>query len=262
MAKLSISQAWDETRAILARESKLIAPVALASLVLPAILVNLIVPGQSNLAAAVSSLLLVAVVFLVTSLGQLSIIRLAMGPEVTVGDAIRHGARRTVPFAGAFCIWFVPFAVLGSIPYSMILANPAQPPLAASIGLIVLSLVGIILAVRLLVLGPVASAEDLWSLAIISRSWRLTGGHWWRLFAFVLFFMIGAVALFLAVESIVGLIARLTVGEAVPPLSAAGLVVIIIGRVLIAAIYVVLFVMQTRIYVQLAGGPGVPRSGT
>ena len=44
MAKLSISQAWDETRLILARDGKLIAAVALALFVLPGIVLN--VPFQ------------------------------------------------------------------------------------------------------------------------------------------------------------------------------------------------------------------------
>src|SRR3954469_21169370 len=44
MAKLSISQAWDETRLILERDGKLIAAVALALFVLPGIVLNVAVP--------------------------------------------------------------------------------------------------------------------------------------------------------------------------------------------------------------------------
>ena len=44
MRALSISQAWDETRLILARDGKLIAAVALALFVLPGIVLDVAVP--------------------------------------------------------------------------------------------------------------------------------------------------------------------------------------------------------------------------
>src|SRR5438552_18233319 len=48
MSKLSVSQAWDEARAVLSHDGKLIAPVALAALVLSGVLVNLFLPTSAN----------------------------------------------------------------------------------------------------------------------------------------------------------------------------------------------------------------------
>jgi hypothetical protein len=57
--------------------------------------------------------------------------------------------------------------------------------------------------------------------------------------------------LIMAVSSGLGLVARLTIGP-VTPLSIAGLLLVLVAQVLTAAIYVVLFVMQARMYLQLA----------
>src|SRR5690349_4027948 len=122
MRKLSISQAWEESRVVLARDGKLIGAVALAMLVLPGLVVNAIVPAapRGEMPAAGPWIIAGLVALVISFIGQLSIIRLAMGPQITVGEAIAHGARRTLPFIGAFLIWAVPFAILLSILYGVV----------------------------------------------------------------------------------------------------------------------------------------------
>jgi hypothetical protein len=254
MAKVSISEAWDETRAVLVRDGKLISSVALALLVLPGVVLNVLLPHGVSIGTGQQAVWVVVavVVLLSTFIGQLSVLRLAMGPHISVGEAIGHSAARLLPFFGAFLLWVVPFLVLGSIPYAIIRGHPADASTAAGVGLLALMALAMFLAIRLLLIGPVASAERGGSLAIIRRSWDLTQGNWWRLFGFVLVFAIGAIVLIMAVSSGLGLAARLTIGQ-VTPLSVAGLLLVIVAQVLTAAIYVVLFVMQARIYLQLAG---------
>jgi uncharacterized membrane protein YjgN (DUF898 family) len=93
----------------------------------------------------------------------------------------------------------------------------------------------------------------------------MTRGNWWRLFAFLLLFGIGALVLLIAVESVMSLIARMLLGG-VDPLSLGGLVVAIVAQLVSAAIWTLFFVMVARIYVQLAHGAeapaSVPSSGT
>lgn len=254
MTKVSISQAWDETRAVLAHDGKLISSVALALLVLPGVVLNVVLPHGVTLGTGtqVIWLILGVVVLLLTFTGQLSVLRLAMGPQISVGEAIRHAATRALPFFGAFMLWVVPILVLGSVPYQIIRSHPTDASTAAGIGLLALMAVAMFLAIRLLLIGPVASAEHGGPLAILRRSWDLTAGNWWRLFGFVLIFAVGAIVLIMAVSSGLGLVARLTIGQ-VNALSIPGLLMILIGQVLTAAVYVVLFVMQARIYLQLAG---------
>lgn len=259
MAKVSISQAWDETRAVLARDGKLIASVALALLVLPGVVLNVLLPNGVSIGTGQQAtwVVLGVIVLILTFIGQLSVLRLAMGPHIAVGEAIRHAAVRALPFIGAFLLWVVPFLVLGSIPYQIIRSHPAEASTTAGVGLLALMALAMFLAIRLLLIGPVASAEQGGSLRIIRRSWDLTEGNWWRLFGFVLIFAIGAMVLILAVSNGLGLVARLTIGR-VTPLSVGGLVLVLVAQVLTAAIYVVLFVMQARIYSQLAAN----REGT
>ena len=254
MTKVSISQAWDETRAVLAHDGKLISSVALALLVLPGVVLNVVLPHGVTLGTGTQVIWVVlgVVVLLLTFTGQLSVLRLAMGPQISVGEAIRHAATRALPFFGAFMLWVVPILVLGSVPYQIIRSHPTDASTAAGIGLLALMAVAMFLAIRLLLIGPVASAEHGGPLAILRRSWDLTAGNWWRLFGFVLIFAVGAIVLIMAVSSGLGLVARLTIGQ-VNALSIPGLLMILIGQVLTAAVYVVLFVMQARIYLQLAG---------
>ncbi len=267
MAKLSISQGWDETRAILARDGKLIAAVALALFVLPGIVLNIAVPrapaGQMWQPSP-TAMVILAVVLLITLVGQLSVVRLALGPHITVGEAISHGARRLLPYVGAFLLWSVPLLAIGSVLYTMSNPQGRSPSVAAAIALLAVTALGVFISVRLMLLSAVASAESGGPLAILQRTWALTRGNWWRLFGFVVMLLIAAMAAIWAVGAVVGVVAKLAFGD-LSPLSIGGLIVVIVGQLLSAAISVVLLVMIARLYAQRAGAGGaqasVPSSG-
>ena len=265
MRKVSISQAWDETRAVLERDGKLIAAVALAMLVLPGVAGSVLMPKGTSINPTPVGYVVVFAVFLITFVGQLSIVRLAMGPHLTVGEAIRHGAARTLPYAAAFFLWVIPFFVIGSFPYKIAASNAGQPSTAAAIGLLALTALGMFIVIRLLLTGPVAAAENVGPLNIIRRSWELTAGNWWRLFGFVAVFVVGALALIWAVTAVVGVISRLWLGQ-ISTDSIPGLLILLVVQAITSALYCVLFVMQARIYTQLSGRgeaqAGVPSSGT
>lgn len=266
MAKLSISQAWDECRAILARDGKLISTVALALFVLPGIVLNVVTPSvrAGDLPAPGLWIAVVVIVVLISMIGQLSVIRLALGPHITVQEAIVHGSRRLIAYLGAVCLWIAPILIVDSILFKIIKGNPTHPSVAAALLLLLVNLTAMIIAVRLLFLSPVASAEDENSFVVLRRSWELTHGNWWRLFGFMLVFFVGAVIVVWAVSAVAGLLMQLAFGD-VSPLSIGGLIVIIISQLISGALYVVLFVMLARLYVQRAGGagtqPSVPSSG-
>lgn len=256
MAKLSISQAWDECRAILARDGKLISTVALALFVLPGIVLNVVTPSvrAGDLPAPGLWIAVVVIVVLISMIGQLSVIRLALGPHITVQEAIVHGSRRLIAYLGAVCLWIAPILVVDSILFKIIKADPAHPSVAAALLLLLINLTALIIAVRLLLLSAVASAEDENSFVVLRRSWELTHGNWWRLFGFMLVFIIGAFVAVWAIGSVVGLLVRFAFDD-VNPLSVGGLIVIIISQLISGALSVVLFVMLARIYAQRAGRP-------
>ena len=254
MSKVSISQAWDETRAIVARDGKLISTVALALLVLPGVVMAVLMPRGVTLQTSEQQIwvAIILVVLVITFIGQLAIVRMAMAPHISVGEAIRHAGSRVLPFLGAFLLWAVPLLMLVAIPYGLIRNNPSAQQLPASLGLLAITIIGMFIFIRLMLIGPVAIAERGGSFAILGRSWTITKGNWWRLFGFLLMFGIGAIALLWAVSAALGVVAHLMVGT-ISALSIAGLILILVAQVLTAAIYVVLFVMQARIYTQLAG---------
>lgn len=252
MSKVSISEAWDETCAIVARDGKLVATVALALLVFPGVIMTVIMPRGVSLATPQQlTWVAILVILIVTFTGQLAIFRMAMGPHISVGAAIRRAASRVLPFLGAFLLWVLPMLVLTAIPYAIIHNNPSPQQLAANLGLLAIVLLGTFIGVRLMLIGPVATAEPGGSIAIIRRSWAMTAGNWWRLFGFLLMFGLGAIALLWAVNAALGVVAQLLIGT-ISALSVPGLILILIGQMVTAAISVVLFVMQARIYVQLA----------
>jgi hypothetical protein len=261
MAKLSISRAWDETRAILAHDGKLISTVALALFVLPGIILNIVTPAirTGEMPQPGLWLVVVVLVLLVSLTGQLSVIRLALGPHITVRDAIVHGARRLIPYLGAIVVWLAPIFIADSLLLRTMKADAAHPSVAAAVAVLVISLIGLILAVRLMLLSAVASAEDGNSFELLRRSWDLTRGNWWRMFGFLLIFGIGALVLLWAVQSVLGLGVRLAFGD-LTVLSVGGLIVIIIGQLISGALSVILFVMLARLYAQRAGSVGVQAS--
>jgi hypothetical protein len=267
MPKLSLSRAWEETTTVLARDGRLFLPVALALFVLPGLIVNVSMPEVAATQVLQSGpwMVVALVALLVSLVGQLATIRLAIEPHVSVGEAIAHGARRLLPYVSASLLWLVPLLLVGSALYAFLGANEAHPSVAASLALIVLCIFLAFVAVRLILSSAVASAEPVGPLMILRRSWDLSRGNWWRLFAFLLLFGIGALCLIYAVDSVAGLIVRIVTEDA-GPRSLGGLIVSIVSQLVSALLSVVLFVMLARLYVQRTGGgsaqASVPSSGT
>jgi hypothetical protein len=263
MSKLSLSRAWEETMAVLARDGRLFLAVALALFVLPGLVLSVSMPvstpGQLPPGGPWVAIAVLAV--LISLVGQLSVIRLSMEPHVAVGEALMHGLRRLLPYIGAALLWLVPLLIVGSILYGVLAMNETHPSVAAAVALLVLTIIGIFLAVRLMLSSPVASAEDVGPVTILRRSWALSRGNWWRLFVFLLLFGIGALCLIWAIDSVAGLIIRLFAEDS-GPRSLGGLLTAIVSQLVSALLSVVFFVMLARIYVQRSAQPSVPSSGT
>jgi Membrane domain of glycerophosphoryl diester phosphodiesterase len=267
MPKLSLSRAWDESMAVLARDGRLFVAVALALFVLPGLVLDVSMPdmvaGQFPPAGPWIGIGIVAL--LIWLVGQLAVIRLAMEPHVAVGEAIMHALKRLFFYVLSAFLWLVPILVLGSVLSAFLEVNRTHPSMVVAISLILLTVVAIFLAIRLILSSAVASTEDVGPLSILQRSWSLTRGNWWRLFVFVLLFWIGALCLLWAVGSVAGVVVRLAVEDS-GPRSLGGLLISIISQLISALLSVGCFVMLARIYVQLARTDApqasVPSSGT
>jgi hypothetical protein len=267
--RISLSAAWDETKAILAREGRLLAAVALAMLVLPGIILDLSMPvTQPGKMPPAGPWLAVAAVALAISLaGQLALIRLALGTGGSVGDAIVHGFRRLLPYLAALLLWVLPLMLIAAALYVAAGVGTETPRGLPAFGFLVVVLVGLFVAIRLLLSSSVASAEDHGPLGILKRSWALGRGNWWRLFAFALLFVITLLVLLSATSAVLGSVIAAATGG-LKPWSLGTLLLALVSQLISSAVSVVFFVMLARMYRQVAGGgsaaasAGVPSSGT
>jgi hypothetical protein len=272
MAKLSISKAWEESQRVLAHDGRLLASVALALVLLPEVIASVIAPA-SSLSGQQSPpwLPLVSIIVLILGvIGQIAIIRLALGPTTSVGQAISHGVRRFVPGLVAAILFIVPLLVLMGLLLGL-LAGPTaiaavrNGTVDPSVGrlFLLLSLAFVLIMARFLLIMPVTTAEPGGPIHILRRAWELGSGHYLRLLGFFVSLLIAAAILLLAAQFLGGILARTLFGDA-KPLSVGALLIAVIGGVTQTAFVVVFATLLARIYAQLAGGSaqsGVPRAG-
>ena len=253
MSSLSISAAWEQSKAIVAREGRLLAAVALALIVFPQVVLAVVGLPLGSDATMLSKLIYVAVVIL-GFVAQIALNRLAIGPSVTVADAITMALSRVVSlFAAIFAVLIglvlVAVVLMTAMGAAKLITIPApgQTPPPALIALLVL-LTALAFAIFQLIF-PVAAVET---------------GNPLRLLAFILIVFTGLGVVVMLSQLGVGSMVLLTLG---PP-NAGSLSALVLGLVagtIQAGFTVVTAVMLARIYVQLAGRgelqPGVPNSG-
>ncbi|HEY0165229.1 MAG TPA: glycerophosphoryl diester phosphodiesterase membrane domain-containing protein [Sphingomicrobium sp.] len=267
MAKLSISKAWDEARAIIARDGGLLMTIALALFVLPGLVSEMVTPEApaGEFPPFGYWTILTVIALLIALVGQLAVIRLGTGSRATVGQVIGDGARRAPAYFAASLIWLLPFLLIGAGLLGIVARDPENISVPAAIGLLLLICVMLYFAMRMLMTSAVASAESANPLAIVRRSWDLTRGHALRLLGFFLVFLLGALIVIAAVSAIIGIVVELALGGT-EPMTVGALLVALVTQIVSAAVSVLLMLMIARIYVQLAGDrpaeASVPHSGT
>jgi len=268
MSSLSISEAWEEAKAIVARDGKLLATVALALIVFPQTVFGVVGapvgPQSSGL-----SMITYIVVALLGCAAQISLNRLAIGPAVTVGSAIATGFRRlasviVVGLLMAIVVVAVATVLLFALSAAGLMTMPsagqAPPP-----SLLLLLILLILPAFALLQLVfPVAAVETGNPFRMISRAWALARHNFLRLLAFIAVILVGFVLVVLAIQLGLGSAIVLALGKPDPG-SLSALALGIISGLIQAGFTVLTAIMIARIYVQLAGQHdaqvGVPNSG-
>ena len=263
MTELSISKAWDETRAVIARDGRLIISVALALILFPEAVAGVIGPPPTLSGEQGPSWLPVVnlIVGLLWIAAQIAVMRLAIGPATSVGEAIGHAFRRLPSALAALMIFALPLAVVlvvlivaiaGPDAMNALMAGTVEPRLASAVGLFVIA--ALLISVRFQMVIPVATAEPPRPLETVRRSFALTAGHYWRLLAVLL--LAGTVALVLLTfaQLVGGIIAKLLFGD-IKPFSVGALLIALLTGTAQAAFAATFSVLLARIYVQLAGSP-------
>jgi hypothetical protein len=259
MRQLSISAAWDETKAILAHDGRLLMTVALALVALPSVVNGLLNPSGMTGTSAPWLNLVAFLASVIALAGQLALIRLALGPSITVGGAIAHGfARLPIYFVAVLMLVIALFLI--AIPCVLLLsllgvpldAKPVQMSGPLAVVALVFLAVAIFLGVRLILSPSVASAEEVGPIAILRRSWQLTSHHFWQLLGFLLVFLVSSIVLIIAVGSALGVAIGLLLGS-IQPMSVGALILALVQALVSTAISTIFAVMLARIYLQLAG---------
>ncbi|HEX8667212.1 MAG TPA: glycerophosphoryl diester phosphodiesterase membrane domain-containing protein [Allosphingosinicella sp.] len=261
MSSLSTTAAWNETAEILKRDFGAFFTIAIAFNALPSVAMQVFSArlNPTELPDAALLLLIFPVVLLLAIVGTLAVTALALGRENVVGRAIRHGFRRCLPMFGASALIFLPAALiaastLGAVglrPDAAAGAAPA-PNGPAALAMLALLIVFLLVWVRLIMMTPVAAAEEQGPLGIIRRSWELTRGRFWPLLGFVLLLLLAFIVLTIAVAAVFGILVTLAAGPPRPGTLAAFLLALVNGLVN-AAVIVVFTTMVARLYVQIAG---------
>ena len=260
MSSLSIGKAWDESRRILAHDGRLITSISLALILVPQALAGVIVPPPNLSGVEPPSWmpLITAVVLCAGIVGQIAIIRLALGPTATVGDGIGHGVRRFVTALLSLLLFGIGLALILTPVFVLIAGGSAleaiaagrSTPRAGSALLLVVFLI-LLISARFQFILPVSSAEGGGPVHVLKRNWQITSGHYGKLLGFLALVLITAAVVLLTAQVLGGIIAKLAVGE-VESLSLSALVVALISAAAQTAVTTVLSTVLARIYAQLA----------
>jgi len=252
---LSIGTAWTETAAIAKREARRLFPIAFLLLSLPAALLQLIAPvtAPGRLPEGGLWLSFVPVVLIAGLIGALAISRLALCAGEGAGAAFAHALRRFVPLLGALLLVGLPGAMLAmaAVLLTSVAANPVFSMLAQLVLLILLLFVWI----RLMLLTPAAALEPIGPAQLLARSWRLSAGNFWRLFAVLLAVAVLSILALMAAGAVGGIAVGLAAGQPQPS-TLVTVLVLLVSALLQGAISGLFTAFIARLYAQLAGdGP-------
>ena len=107
--KLSIGQAWDETKAVFRADGGPILAIALALSVLPGAILETMAPTNLRTTDTPGWVSVIGLLVALLSLAsQLAVSRIALGPPTTVGEALAHAFRRMPALFGGLFLVILP----------------------------------------------------------------------------------------------------------------------------------------------------------
>jgi hypothetical protein len=266
--KLSIGTAWAEAAAFVRNERRLLAPVVLGLVMVPAVIASMVQPDASPGARPEPGgwMIVTLITLLAMIIGQLAIALLATGWRGSVGAAIGRGVKRlpTLILAG-FAIMipiFIAMTVImllsGVEPGGDGLGSRSSAGPASSLLVLLFVPAVLYLAVRLLPLVPIVANSDHGPITALKRSFAMTRGNFWKLLGFVLLLAIAFLVAGVAISAVVGTLVTLAFGRP-EPWSVSLLLIALVGGLIQAAFVTIYSAMLARIAVQL---DDAPTSGT
>ena len=256
---VSIGTAWSEAAAFVRREKKLLAPLVLALIVLPAAVSQLLQPGDPlDGSGGFDPWVAIALVALLAGLaGQMAVSRLAMGWHGSIGEAMMLALKRLPTTVAALILYFLGIGLL-MFPIILVLTLVGGMSAVTSMATFVPFVTVLAAAPRILLAPAVAMDRSLGPWALVKATWRATRGHYWSLFGFFLLFLIASLVFAVAAASVVGSIATLLMGPPAP-MSLSRLSIALAAGLVQGVVATIYGAMIGRMVIQL---PAASTSGT
>lgn len=181
MKKLDFAETWRATFAAVRADVGLYGTLAAAFVLLPAMIVAVLGPGEARTVADLNGtrLLVQLVVAIVGAIAQLGIIALAFG-ATTPREALSRGIAALPGLVGASLL-----TALTLLPAVLLIqASYKGYPALLLPGLIVL-LPGLYVVARLALAVPLLATRTLGPVTALRASWAATVGNGWRIFGFL-----------------------------------------------------------------------------
>ena len=260
MSILSIGTAWDEAKEALKRSRRLIVPVALGMVLLPAVIAAMVEPrtATGEQPPAGPWMLVVLAMVVVMLLAQLTLVLLVNGWRGSLGEAIGQAGKRLpvllltvvlIAIPAMFVMAFV-IAIVAAGPGGDGGLDPASISPAGWLAMLLFALVLLFISVRLLPTVAVIAEGRLGPIASLRRSFALTSGNFWKLLAFVVLIVLAFMVVALAIGGVVGSIVSVLFGAA-EPWSVSLLLLALTSGVVQAAFVAFYTAMIARITAQL-----------
>jgi len=220
---VSIEDAFQSAQSFVAREWRLLLPLALALLAVPQLAFNLLAPAELAQAMTKGDSQLVMTIFeknpwvspaaivveLITLAGVLAITALALVPRISVREAISLGFRRLFVLVLILLLLTIVALVLFVVPAAALQAFRIIPSGQPLLLLMVVAALLLVLWIRLIALPAVIVASRAGPIASIRLAWELSAGAFWPLLGCILIYGIGAEVVVIASTFAFGTIAVL-----------------------------------------------------
>lgn len=265
MKPLSIEHAYLWVQRFIAREWRLLVPVALAFMALPPLIFYLLAPQATeafadptavakNPAAALNRLAWAApvqlIIFLFSAAGSLAITALALMPGISVREALALAGRRIAPLVGSIVLAALAEAlVLFVILFALVLAGMAPIGIQSIVLGLWLGFTAFIV-VRLVPLVPLITQRRIGSVSALRESWVMTAGVFWRVLGAVVIYSLGSLVVVTALTAGLGSI-LLLFGKAIGSVELGNALSALLVCLLGAATRTGFYLLAAAIYRQL-----------
>jgi|KBSMisStaDraftv2_1062788.scaffolds.fasta_scaffold183846_2 hypothetical protein len=264
MARVSFTEVWDQTRAFVAKEVALLAPVALTCFALPLMIWSMIMPEAIDPAhppAPGPWVVAPIPLMLIQLVGWLALVSLVLRPAISVKEAMQHALRK-LPAALAVVLVLLGIGSVMAVALAIVTGvvsvfSGAGKEGAQRLFIVLMIVALLIVTTRLIVLWPNVADGQGGPIRTVQRTLRLTKGDGWRLLGLLLLAAVVSAILSLTAEmaggSVLLLLGRMVGNDALGRSLALALNAIVVGLWQMVTVVYVAFLYRALVKTGKAG---------